>query len=383
MRIALVSHVARPSGAEIVLARLAVELARDHEVHVVFFEDGPLRERLEADGIPVHLAGVSGSLVDARRERPGLPGRALVRGVAEVRRLLATLRPDVVHTHSLKSALVAGTAARSLRIPFIWHLHDRISTDYLPRANVLIVRAAMRVLPDAVAGNSEATLATVRSRGVRALVPNPVPRPPDGYVPRDGRQGSAEVFGLVGRITAWKGQDVFLRAFAQAFPDGPQRAVLVGDAMFGETAFADSLVELVDELGLGDRVERRGFRDDVWAEYARLDVLVHASRIPEPFGLVLVEGLLAGLPVIASDAGGPAEFLAGEARATLVRPDDVDALARALRAASADAGGGAHEVARIAGRFAPANAARITLELYERAADRGGTRRRRLVAVRR
>jgi len=383
MRIALVSHVARPSGAEIVLARLAAELALEHEVHVVFFEDGPLRERLESLDVPVHLVGLAGSLVDARRERHGLPGRAVADGVIAVRRLLASLRPDVVHTHSLKSALVAGTAARTLGIPFVWHLHDRISADYLPRPNVALVRAAMRVLPDAVAGNSAATLATVRSRGVRALVPNPVPEPPAGYVPRDGRDGPAEVFGLVGRITAWKGQDVFLRAFARAFPEGPQRAVLVGDAMFGESEFADRLSGLIDELGLAERVERRGFRDDVWAEFARLDVLVHASRIPEPFGLVLVEGLLAGLPVIASDAGGPAEFLAGEPRATLVPPGGVEALAAALRDVRGGAAADARDTRGIAARFAPARAARITLELYERVADRGGTRRRRLRAVRR
>ena len=122
--------------------------------------------------------------------------------------------------------------------------------------------------------------------------------------------------GMVGWLSPWKGQDVFLRAFALAFPNGAARARAIGSAMFGEDAYATSLTELCDELGLTGRVDFRGFQADIPAELAELDVLVHATVIPEPFGQVVVEGMAAGLPVIASHAGG----VGGDHRA---RPDRV------------------------------------------------------------
>ena len=90
---------------------------------------------------------------------------------------------------------------------------------------------------------------------------------------------------MLGRIAPWKGQDLFLRAFAEAFPGGEESAVLIGSPMFGEQDYERSLHELVDRRsGLGERVRFRGFQEDVWPELAQLDVLVHASTIPEPFG---------------------------------------------------------------------------------------------------
>lgn len=371
MRIALVSHVARPSGAEIVLERLATVLATQHEVHAIFFEDGPMVGRLRSVGATVSALEIAGDVVNARRDG-GLPGRQVLRAVREVRRSLREIAPDVVHTHSLKSALVAGAAARSLRIPFVWHVHDRISADYLPTATVVALRGALRVLPDAVAGNSLATLETFTSRGVRAVVPNPVPHPPAGFRSREGRTGPPTTFGLVGRITPWKGQDVFLRAFASAFSSGPERAVLVGDAMFGEEAFREELERLVPALGLQGRVEFRGFRRDMWDELARLDVLVHASTIPEPFGLVVVEGLAAGLRVVAVDQGGPAEYLKECPDSILVPVPEPAVLTAALRrAASVPVSTG--RPSPVVAAFDPERAASAILNLYEAAADQRRT----------
>ena len=88
--------------------------------------------------------------------------------------------------------------------------------------------------------------------------------------------------------------------------------------------------------GSRDRVEFLGFRDDVWRELARLDVLVHASVIPEPFGQVVVEGMAAGLPVLAAAAGGPAEIIEDGVDGVHVPPGYPEALAAALRRLAAD-----------------------------------------------
>jgi glycosyltransferase involved in cell wall biosynthesis len=142
--------------------------------------------------------------------------------------------------------------------------------------------------------------------------------------------------GILGRIAPWKGQDVFVEAFARAFPDGGATAVVAGAPLFGEDEYDQLLRERVTALRIGDRVEFAGFVDDVPGLLAGLDVLVHASVIPEPHGQVVVEGMAAGLAVIASAAGGPAEIVTDGSDGLLVAPGDGEALAGALRRLAED-----------------------------------------------
>jgi glycosyltransferase involved in cell wall biosynthesis len=142
--------------------------------------------------------------------------------------------------------------------------------------------------------------------------------------------------GLVGRISPWKGQELFLRAFARAFPDGTEQARLVGGALFGEEDLVASLEDLSAALGITDRVTFVGHVRDVPAELAKLDILVHASTIPEPFGQVVVEAMAAGVPVVAADAGGPSEVVTDGVDGLLYPMGDVDALAERLGQLASD-----------------------------------------------
>jgi len=254
-----------------------------------------------------------------------------LRYVLRLRRRLIRLRPDLVHTNSLKAAIYGGLAGRAAGVPVVWHLRDRVAPDYLPQAAVRLVRGLARVLPSAVITNSRATAATLPAArwslsGRISVVADSVPPGSPRRIAPDGPL----TFGVVGRLSPWKGQHVFLEAFAQAFLGTGHRARLVGSAMFGEAAYEQRLRGLVQSLGLASQVELVGFRDDVEAEYATLDVLVHCSVVPEPFGQVVVEGMAAGLAVIASAAGGPLEIVDPEVDGLLVPPDDVGALSAAM-----------------------------------------------------
>jgi len=186
-------------------------------------------------------------------------------------------------------------------------------------------------LPAAVLANSRATMDTLAAPRNPVVLYSVLPEVLSDVPIRARNTAGPLTFGVVGRLAPWKGQDFFLRSFAQAFPDGPERAVVVGGALFGEDDYAQTLPQLASKLQIAERVELRGHRPDVWDELSRLDVLVHASVTPEPFGQVILEGMAAGVPVIAADAGGPAEILEHDVTGVLYKPLDAQALASAMR----------------------------------------------------
>jgi glycosyltransferase involved in cell wall biosynthesis len=374
-----IDHVARLSGGEVALVRLLEALGDAVDAHVLLAEDGPLKRKLEAVGATVEVLPMPEGARGLSRDRVHAAGVGLrvARDTAAycllVARRLRELRPQLVHTNSLKAGIYGGIAARLAGVPAVWHVHDRIAADYLPRLAVTAVRALVRALPRAAIANSEATLATLRptarGRSRYRVIPYVIPA-----VAERSRGGTGPLrVGMIGRIAPWKGQDVFLRAFARAFPGGSERAVVVGAPLFGEEGFEQRLRALAAELDIADRTEFRGFREDVEAELARLDIVVHASVVAEPFGQVVAEAMAAGLPVVASAAGGPSEIVDDESNGLLYAPGDVPALAERLRRLGSDPG--LRERLGAAGReragdYAPERVAAEITALYRQVLDR-------------
>lgn len=336
VRVVYLDHVARMSGGELALLRL-IQAMPDVDAHVILGEDGPLRPALEQVGATVEVLAMHVATRDLRRDAVGsraanLGAAASTLGyVGRLTRRLRQLEPDLVHTNSLKSGYYGSLAARAARLPVVWHLRDRVAEDYLPRRAVSLTRFALRWLPNAVVANSGATLCTA-GRHVRRgfVVASPVTLPSHLADPAHAGRRSGHALGMVGRLAPWKGQDVFLQAIAR-LGDPRVTARIVGSAMFGEDGYEANLRALAERLGLSDQVTFVGYTSDIAAELARMDVLVHASVTPEPFGQVVVEGMAVGLPVVATDAGGPAEIITDGVDGLLVAPADVDALTDALR----------------------------------------------------
>jgi glycosyltransferase involved in cell wall biosynthesis len=343
-RVVFVDHVARLSGGEIALLRILPAIAKYVEVHVVLGEDGPLVGRLQELGIDTEVMPLAARLREVRKEkvRPGELDRValaqLPRYVFRLSARLRALRADLLHTNSLKAALYGGAAGRLARVPVVWHVRDRIAPDYLPRSAVTLVRTASRLLPSAIVANSNATLQTLPLRQTRRVLYNPVVTDAvEQLTARQRLRAGPTTVGMIGRLAPWKGQHLFLQAFAEAFAGTDVRGRVIGSALFGEHAYADSLRQQAQRLCLSDQVEFRGFREDIWVELAELDVLVHCSTIPEPFGQVVLEGMAAALPVIASAAGGPAELITSGVNGILTAPGDVAELASAMRRLHLDA----------------------------------------------
>lgn len=361
-RVVYLVHSGVESGAEL---SLATSIAHWPEggprPTVLVAEEGPVVARFAAAGADVQVRPTSRSLVTLRRGSAG--GRRLLSALAGLRDAargtaddLARADAEVVVATSLKSFAYGWPAARRRRVPFVWSLHDRVSGDYFPRWIVPLLRYVAPRLVAGVIVNSRSTLSTIRPGRTPVLVAYPAMELPAIEVERTA--SPLRRVGILGRLAHWKGQDVFLEAFARAFADRPDvAAVVVGGALFGEDDYERELRTLAETRGVRDRVTFTGHVADPWPELARLDVLVHASRTPEPFGQVVVQGMWAGCAVVATTPGGPSEVITPGRDGMLVPCDDVPALAAALQALGED-----DETRLALGREARATAAAYAIE---------------------
>jgi glycosyltransferase involved in cell wall biosynthesis len=136
--------------------------------------------------------------------------------------------------------------------------------------------------------------------------------------------------GMLATMARWKGHETFLRAMARIPANLPVRAYVIGGALYQTNGSQHSLSELerlAKEFGISHRIGFTGFIDQPAAAMRALDVVVHASTRPEPFGLVIAEGMACGRAVIVSDGGGAAELIKVGTNALSHPPGDADSLA--------------------------------------------------------
>ncbi len=379
LRVVYLDHTAALSGGELALLRLILAAADLIDPYVILAEDGPLATRLRGAGVAVEILPLSERTRNMRKDRAsvGLPGSAVFDTVAYAFRLSRRLRaldPDIVHSNSLKSGVYGALATRWAKVPMVWHLRDRLADGYVSRPAQSLIRLLVRHLARVVICNSQSTRDALGRQPAAVVVPSIAASDLRARVPSQASQPGPVTIGLVGRIAPWKGQDLFLRAFAEAFGSGDARAVIIGAPLFGaqEDRFAAMLPLLARELGIADRVEFRGYQDDISAELAALDILVHASTLPEPFGQVIVEGMATGLPVIAARAGGPEEIITDGVDGVLYPMGDQPALAAAMRELADDPvrrGRIGAEAAHAAMTYGPGQISSRLLAIYRTVAD--------------
>ncbi|MFA5891005.1 MAG: sugar transferase [Actinomycetota bacterium] len=345
VRVLFLDHVPRMSGAEQSLADLVAGLSEGPvEPVVVLPSDGPLAAALRARGVLVRMVPMSQRLLETSRAtltRHPLVAVArlfaFVTAAFRVWRIIREVRPRIVHTNTLKSHLIALLPAKAARVPIVWHLRDILPKGWLQYAFL-----ACANLADAIIVPSRAVAEPFRGR--RRLLRR-VRLIPNGIRVRDFQDAAADrslremmgvaasdpVVGIVGRIAPWKGQDVFLRAAAMVAQRHPRaHFAIAGAALFPEKdePFEQHLFRLAAELGIEDRVTFLGWQPAPEAMSA-IDVFVHASAEPEPFGRAIVEAMAAGKPVIAA-AGGAVQEIVPPAAGFIVTPSRPDLLADAM-----------------------------------------------------
>lgn len=332
-RVLFVNHSAELGGGELAMADLLRHLPAGA---ALLLSSGPLEARLRAAEVEIAVIAAGGLLAVRRGDGWVRAARGAAGSVGLVGRLARRFRRvDLIYANSQKALIAAAPAALIARRPLIWHLHDILTDAHFGAAARRAAVLLSNIGATHVICNSQATADAYRAAGGRrplTVIPNGID--PTTYLAvLASATGPARTLGVIGRLAPWKGQMVALDALAR-LPD--HRLVLVGSALFGESAYEATLRDRAAAPDIAGRVEFRGFVSSVATAMAGIDIALHCSTAPEPFGRVIVEAMLAGRPVIATAAGGAREIVTDGIDGVLTPPGDAVALADAVAALTAD-----------------------------------------------
>ncbi len=364
MRIVYLNPASGLGGAERCLLDMMGAVRRtapSYELHLVVSADGPLIERAERLGVQVTVLPMPKALLqmgDSMLNGPS-PGKAMLelgrRGVKAgwatwryvnlLKRTLKQIKPDLIHSNGIKFHLLAA-AAQSADAPLIWHIHDFLSLRPLMARALRWASTRARgaiAISEAVRRDAQTVLRFLPVE----LVYNGIDT--DEFSPQlnsglcldklagipEAKPGTVRI-GLVATFARWKGHEIFLQAAAQILsirPQPPARFFIIGEPIYqtrGSQFSTDELRAIAAQLKIDSHIGFIPFQHNPAAVYRALDIAVHASTQPEPFGRTIVEAMACAKPVIVARAGGAAELFTHDHDAVGVPPGDPAALATAL-----------------------------------------------------
>jgi glycosyltransferase involved in cell wall biosynthesis len=341
MKILFYNHTSQTSGAERVLLMILARLDRERFDPVMLCpEDGPLM-KLAAELAPIEIVEGLQARFTWRADRLIGYLRSFLLVIHSFRQKVLSIKPDLIHANSIRAGLVATAATFGLKTRVVWHLHDLLPRH--PLSSVirafafLSSRTQMIAVSQAVADNFIGAFPLLKKR-VKTILngielekfqPNQTARQ---EIRKELQLDEAEaVIGIVGQLTPRKGQLELVRAFAQALSEIPQATLLiVGAPLFNrDEEYAALLKQTAQDLGIRKRVRFTGARSDVAAVMHALDLLVINSSA-EPFGLVAVEAMACGTPILAAASGGIPEIIEHGKTGWLVPPCAEQPLAAAM-----------------------------------------------------
>lgn len=368
MKIAYLTPSGQLGGAEISLLDFLASLRAtkpDWSLHLIVGEAGPMIARAEDMGIQTSVVPFPASL--ARLGDAGVGGpsgnqisrlslvaklfsasAAVASYSRQLRRVLGKSALDLIHTNGFKMHIL-GAYARPRHVPVIWHIHDYVSLR--PVMTRLMRTHANRC--NAAVANSHSVAADLQSACDGRLKIYPVHNgvdlkrfSPDG--PRldldklsglePAEPGTLKI-GLLATLGRWKGHAVFLKAISLLPSDMKVRAYVIGNAIYktdGSQYQMNDLRETAAALGIAHKVGFTSFVEQPDAAMRALDIVVHASTQPEPFGLVIAEAMACGRAVIASQAGGAAEIINAGVDSLGHNPGDAEGLADRIKQLAID-----------------------------------------------
>lgn len=337
MKILFLDQSGKPGGAELCLIDIAKLYGKSALVGL--FADGDFRRLLEKNHIPVEVLATQ--VINVRKQSSLLQALGSLGQLTPlIYKVVQRAREyDLIYANTQKALVVGAIASFFARRPLVYHLHDILSTEHFSKTNLRVAVTLVNRFCSLVIANSEASKTAFLQAGGKLNIIEVVY---NGFELNNYQTCEADIqnlrhelglddkfiVGHFSRLSPWKGQHILINALVQC----PQNviAVLVGDALFGEQDYVQDLHQKVAALGLENRVKFLGFRSDIPQLMAMCDLVAHTSIAPEPFGRVIVEGMLCGKPVIAAKAGGAMELVEDGINGFLVTPGETQELAQVI-----------------------------------------------------
>jgi len=295
---------------------------------------GELSRRLDREGIPYSLwpeIATERYITHVARQVLG----QLRTGITAIRR-----RTGVLWVYTLEDVLLGSWLLRACWRRVLYRAQGEVVAS---QAGGMLSARTARLVLRACHGIATTTLYErrhlVEELGLPAERVRYIPLGIDcrRFSPGGGSGGDRPIqIGVFGRLITFKGQHMLLEALGTMRTEQPYCVMVVGDCSFGEPQYAARLREMCQRLGIGDRVQFLGFRDDVPDLMRQCHIIVSCSS-HETFGLNVAEGMACGVCAIASRTRGPSEIIDHGRTGLLFPPGDVAALQAALNTAMADA----------------------------------------------
>jgi glycosyltransferase involved in cell wall biosynthesis len=252
----------------------------------------------------------------------------------QLKRSIAQINPDVIHSNGMKTHLLA--ASLGISTPIVWHLHDFIGSRVLVKQllKLFVNRASAAIaISKSIADDWKTVFPSLQIE----LIYNAIDI--DRYIPQSNIRDSQHLnIGLVATYALWKGHDIFIQAIGHIAKQRPElqstiKFYIIGGAIY-QTARSQysrsQLQQLARDLNIEDWLVFVDFQQDIVSGYNMLDVVIHASTQPEPFGRTIVEAMACEKAVIVAQAGGAAELFTHQKDAIGVLPGDPVALSVAI-----------------------------------------------------